>query len=104
MCVHGCLHVQFPNRVQLFATPWTVAQQDSLSMRFLRQEYWSGLPLPPSEDPPDPGIEPTSPMSPTLADRCFTTEPLGIYSVSSTEQSTLHKLAPLLFTKLCKAG
>ena len=30
-----------------FAIPWTVACQNLLSMRFLRQEYWSGLPLPP---------------------------------------------------------
>ena len=30
-------------------------------MGFSRQEYWSGLPFPPPEDLPDPGIEPTSP-------------------------------------------
>ena len=29
-----------------FATPWTVARQVPLSMGFLRQEYWSGLPFP----------------------------------------------------------
>ena len=29
-------------RVQLFATPWTVASQAPLSMGFSRQEYWSG--------------------------------------------------------------
>ena len=33
-------------RVQLFATPWTVAYQAPPSMGFPRQEYWSGLPLP----------------------------------------------------------
>ena len=33
------------SRVWLFATPWTVAYQAPLSMRFSRQEYWSGLPL-----------------------------------------------------------
>ena len=27
-------------------TPWTVAYQVLLSMRFSRQEYWSGLPFP----------------------------------------------------------
>ena len=27
-------------------TPWTVACQAPLSMRFSRQEYWSGLPSP----------------------------------------------------------
>ena len=31
-----------------------------LSMGFSRQEYWSGLPCPPPEDLPGPGIEPTS--------------------------------------------
>ena len=31
---------------QLFATPWTVACQASLSMGFFRQEYWSGQPFP----------------------------------------------------------
>ena len=30
-------------------------------MGFPRQEYWSGLPFPPPEDLPDPGIEPMSP-------------------------------------------
>ena len=34
------------SRVQLFTTPWTVAYQAPLSMRFSRQESWSGLPLP----------------------------------------------------------
>ena len=33
------------SRVQLLATPWTAAQQAPLSMRFSRQEYWSGVPL-----------------------------------------------------------
>ena len=41
-------------------TPWTVACQAPLSMRFSRQEYWSGLPLPPPGHLPDPGIEPGS--------------------------------------------
>jgi len=30
------------SRVQLFATPWTVACQVPLSKGFSRQEYWSG--------------------------------------------------------------
>ena len=29
--------------VQFFVTPWTVAHQAPLSMKFSRQEYWSGL-------------------------------------------------------------
>ena len=34
------------SRIQLFATPWTVAYQAPPSMGFARQEYWSGVPLP----------------------------------------------------------
>ena len=34
------------SRVQLSATPWTVAYQAPLSMGFSRQEYWSGVPSP----------------------------------------------------------
>ena len=52
--------------VQLFVTLWTVARQAPLSMEFSRQEYWSGLPCPPPEDLPDPGIKPTSLAAPTL--------------------------------------
>ena len=50
-----------------FATSWTAAHQVPLSMGFPRQEYWSGVPLSSPGDLPDPGIEPTSPMSPALA-------------------------------------
>ena len=57
------------------ATPWTVAHQAPLSIGFSRQEHWSGLPLPAPGDLPDPGIEPTSLVSPALAGRFFTTEP-----------------------------
>ena len=39
------------------ATPCTVAHQVPLSMRFLRQEYWSGLTFPSPGDLPDLGIE-----------------------------------------------
>ena len=54
------------SHVQLFATVWTVACQAPLSMEFSRQEYWSGLPCPPSGDLPNPWIEPTSPAAPAL--------------------------------------
>ena len=39
----------------------------------LQQEQWSGLPCPPPGDLTDPGIEPSSLMSPTLAGGFFTT-------------------------------
>ena len=41
-----CECVKSLSRVQLFATPRTVAYQAPPSMGFSRQEYWSGLPFP----------------------------------------------------------
>ena len=62
-------------RVWLFATPWTVAHQPLLSTEFSRPEYGSVLPFPTPGDFPDPGIEPTSCVSPALAGGFFTTAP-----------------------------
>ena len=47
------------SRVQLCVcpTPWTVAHQAPLSMRFSRQEYWSGLLWTPLGDLSNAGIE-----------------------------------------------
>ena len=47
--------------VQLFVTLWTVAHEAPLSMGYLRQEYWSGLPFPSPGNFPDPGMESMSP-------------------------------------------
>ena len=41
--------------------------QAPLSMRFSRQEYWSGLPFPSPGSLPEPGIKPKSLMSPGVA-------------------------------------
>ena len=65
------------SHVRLFATLWTVVHQAPLSTGFSRVEYWSGLPCPPPRDLPNPGIEPGSPVSPTLASGFFTTSVLG---------------------------
>ena len=88
VCVYVCVlsHVQFfvipwtvcvcvcmLSYVQLLVTPWTVAHQASLSMEFFREEYWSGLPCPPPGDLPDPGVKPTSLVSPALAGSGFIT-------------------------------
>ena len=62
VCVHAKL-LQSCLTVSL----WTVACQAPLSMGFSRQEYWSGFPCPPPGDLPDPGIQPTSLLSPALA-------------------------------------
>ena len=65
------------SHVLLFETLWTIDRQSPLSMGFSRQEYWIGLPFPPPGNLPNPGIEPVSPVSPTLAGRFFTAEPPG---------------------------
>ena len=63
--------------VLLFATPWTIVCQASLSIEFSRKEYWSGLPFPLPGDLLNPGTEPASLASPASAGRFFTTEPSG---------------------------
>ena len=53
-------------------------------MEFSRQEYRSGLPFPTPGDLLDPGIEPTSFVSPALAGGFFTTEPPGNWKAAQT--------------------
>jgi len=55
ICVVLCLVVS--NSV----TPGTIAHRLLCPWGFSRQEYWSGLPCPPPDDLPNPGIEPGSP-------------------------------------------
>ena len=50
------------SRVRLFVTPWTEAHQAPPSMKFSRQEYWSGLPFPSPGNLPNLGIEPGTPL------------------------------------------
>ena len=56
---HICASVLCAKSLQscLTVTPWTIAQQAPLSMKFSRQEYWSGLLFPSPGDLPNPGIE-----------------------------------------------
>ena len=51
---------------------WTVACQAPLSMEVSRQEYWSGLPCPPTGDLLDSRTESMSLMSPALVGGFFT--------------------------------
>ena len=51
----ACMHAK---SLQLF--PTLCDPSAPLSMRFLRQEYWNGLPFPSPGDLPDPGMEPAS--------------------------------------------
>ena len=85
----GC--VCMLSHVQLFVTSWTVACQAPLSMGSSRQEYWSGLLLPPAGDLPNPGIKPASRMSPALAGGFFTTEPRGKQDQKPLSTSPLGK-------------
>ena len=62
-CPTPCDPMQFPRLLH----PWD----------FSRQEYWSGLPIPPSGDLPYPGVEPESVVSLALTGRFFITEPPG---------------------------
>ena len=95
---NGCLEclkgvcAQTLSCVQLFATPWTVACQTPLSMRFSRQEYWTGFPFPPPGDLPNSEIESVSPAP--LEGRFFTTstnwEALEEGSVARLESTGTH--------------
>ena len=56
----------------LFVVPWTVVNQNLLSMEFFKQEYRNGLLFCTPGDLPYPGVEPESFA---LAGGFFTTEP-----------------------------
>ena len=45
-CIKVKVKMKSLSHVRLFSTPWTAAYQAPPSMRFSRQEFWSGLPLP----------------------------------------------------------
>ena len=66
--------------VQLIATPWTVAHQVPLSMKFPRRKYRNRLPFPFWGDLPDPGIKPGSP---SLQADSLLSEPPGISCISN---------------------
>ena len=46
MVLGKCIVLSYSGVSEIFATPWTIACQATLSMGFFRQEYWIGLPLP----------------------------------------------------------
>ena len=77
VCVCVCLQLR---RVLFFVTPWTATRQVPLSIRYSRQEFWSGLPFPSPGDLPEPGIELVSLASPALAGWFFTLAPPNHYN------------------------
>ena len=68
----ACVHTK---PLHLCLTLCNCMGQAPLSIGSSRQEYWTGLPCPPPEDLPNPGIKPMSLTSPALAGRFFL--PLG---------------------------
>ena len=77
--MHVCSVAQL---VPILGDPMDVAHQALLSAGFSRQEYWSGLPFPPPQDLPDPGIELTSLVSLALAGEFFTTVPVLLIAIN----------------------
>ena len=71
----NALCAQLLGHVQLSVASWTIARQDPLSVGFFRQENWAGSPFPTPAALPNPGIKPTSPVSPALAGIFSTTAP-----------------------------
>ena len=71
VCVFMLIHVR------LFVIPWTVGHQALLPVEFSRHEYWSVFSFLTSGDPPVPGIEPASLVSPALTGGFFTTASPG---------------------------
>ena len=69
----ACVHAQSLPSCPTLCDPMDLARQAPLAMGFSRQEYWSGLPCPPSGDLPEAGIESESLVSPALAGGFFTT-------------------------------
>ena len=66
-----CAVLRCFSRVQLFATPWTIARQAPLSVGFSRQEYRSGWQFLYPGDLPNPVIEPQSLRSPATVGGFF---------------------------------
>ena len=69
-------------------------------MGFSRQAYWSRLPFPSPGHLPDPGIKPTSPVSPALAGRPLPLCHLGslLTSVSSVQSLSRVRLSATPWT------
>ena len=78
-------------------TLWTVAYQALPSMRFSRQEYWSGLPFPSPGNLPDPGIEPGSP---SLEADALTSEPPEKSSTAVSKANGCNEIPAELFKSL----
>ena len=87
----ACVHAK---SLRLFATLWTIARQALLFTGFSRQEYWSGLPGPPSRGSSLSRDRTRVLMSPALAGGFFTAGTTWEAQIQSIAASIL-KLLPL---------
>ena len=76
-CVYVCVCMCSVAQLCPTLCDLTDCSSSDSSVGFSRQEYWSGLPFPPTGDLPNPGIETMSLASPALVGGLFTTEPSG---------------------------
>ena len=90
----ACVHAKSLSRVRLCATLRTVAWQAPLFTGFISQEYWSGLPCPPSGDLLN---SETEPKSPSLQAVSFPTESQG--KPKNTGVSSLSLLQEIFWTQ-----
>ena len=72
MLILGCVHAKSVQSCLTLCDPVDCSPPAPLFLGFSRQEYWSGLPCPPSGDLPNLETEPTCLMSPALAGVLFT--------------------------------
>ena len=74
-------------------------------MGFSRQEYWSGLPCPPPDELPDPGIEPGSPA---LQAESLPSEPPGTPGIADLWKGEIqeagHQIDKLSFASITHAN
>ena len=98
LCVCVCVCMCVFSHIWLFATPWTVACQAPLSMKFSRQESWSRLLFPSPGDLPDTRLEP---MSAALASGLFSTAPSGKPLVTGGECYLLELVVLFIFISTC---
>ena len=102
---NGCfvVAVYSLSHVWLFPTPWTVARQAPLSVRFSRQEYWSGLLCPPPvpSQPRDQTHVSYISCSGRWAFFVFVSLPLGATWEAQQESLPKRKVSPSLDAKLC---
>ena len=86
--------------VWCFVTLWTMAHQTPLFMGFSRQEYWSRLPCPPPGELPNPGIEPTSLIFPSLTGRFFTTSTIWEAPCIYMENNSVLKKCSAIYSNI----